>query len=212
MKCRALSKNHNIVWFGKTGEEPDSLWYRLNSGISGKIDLSDVTITSKGVQFGDLDDAEFSDLGNDRFSEVTVKAYRFTIDGVTYIGALYVNSKINGTFYLNGFQAGIFTLTQKDIVPNYSEDTDAVVDSLIQRLSVIKGELWYQVNFGLPLTEKNRGVTIFDMTIMDIITSHPGVAQLDSFTSSIKNHVYTFTGQIRSVYGNVATISNSYLI
>ena len=212
MKCRALSKNHNIVWFGKTGEDPDALWYRLNSGISGKINLSDITIIMESVRFGDLDGAEFSDLGTDRFSEVTMETYSFTIDEATYLGFVDVNSKINGTLYLNGSPAGIFTLTQKDIVPNYSEDADAVVDSLIQRLSVIKGELWYQVNFGLPLTEKNRGVTIFDMTIMDIITSHPGVAQLDSFTSSIKNHVYTFTGQIRSVYGNAATISNAYLI
>lgn len=212
MKCRALSKNHNIVWFGKTGETPDSFWYRLNSGITGKILLENVTKTMDYSTFGDLPGTTFSDIYNTRFSDLQSPVYTVTINGVNYTGLLSPGSKINGTLYSGSESAGIFTLTQSDTVNNYSENTDAVVDSLIQRLSVIKGELWYQVNFGMPLMEKLRGTTVLDMTIMDIITSHPGVAQLDSFTSSIKNHVYTFTGQIRSIYGNAATISNSYLI
>ena len=212
MKCRALSKNHNIVWFGKTGEAPDSFWYHLNSGITGKILLENVRETADYSTFGDLLGSTFSDIYNTRFSDLRSPVYTVTINGVNYTGLLSPGSKINGILYSGSESVGIFTLTQSDIVNNYSENTDAVVDSLIQRLSVIKGELWYQVNFGMPLTEKLRGTTVLDMTIMDIITSHPGVAQLDSFTSAVKNHTYTFSGIIRSIYGTQLTISNSYSI
>ena len=38
---------------------------------------------------------------------------------------------------------------------NYGKEKEAIIDSLTQRLSVIKGELWYNVSAGLPLLEKD---------------------------------------------------------
>lgn len=93
---------------------------------------------------------------------------------------------------------------------NYVSDTDAIVASLTQRLSVLKGELWYQVNYGLPLTDKIRSTKIFDAVICDIITSHPGVTGIVKFSSSIENHTYRFNAEILTIYGDQAVLQNSY--
>lgn len=104
---------------------------------------------------------------------------------------------------------GEYNNTNHPAVPNYVSGTDAVIASLTQRLSVIKGELWYQVNYGLPLTEKQRGTNVLDLVIGDIISSHPGVASLDSYTSKVNGHTYFYECKITSVFGDTAIISNN---
>lgn len=106
---------------------------------------------------------------------------------------------------------GIFTLTTLP-VQNYSENVEAVRDSLIQRLSVLKGELWYQINFGLPLTENHKSKLIFDMTILDIISSHPGVASLITFDSSVSGHQYQFSCSVQTIFNETLEISNFYMV
>lgn len=182
MKCRNLSeKNHNIVWFGKDMEEPTTIYYVKNDGTSG---------------YG---------------TNLNTTSHSFTINNATYYYKLDDNSAINGTFGSDSTSfttsLGKCTLTTSKL-PNYVEDTDAVVVSLIQRLSVIKGELWWQVNYGMPLTDKVRGTTLYDMVIADIITSHPGVASIQSYSSNLVGHTYTYTYTIKTIFGDTATISN----
>lgn len=184
MKCRNLSeKNHNIIWFGKDFEKtPTTIYYVKNVGTSGYGTNLDTT------------------------------KHSFEIDSTTYYYRLDTNSSINGTFgsgsTLFTTSLGKCTLTTDPKLPNYVEDTDAVVVSLIQRLSVIKGELWWQVNYGIPLTDKVRGTTLYDMVVTDIITSHPGVASIQSYSSNLVGHTYTYTCTIKTVFGDIATISN----
>lgn len=181
MKCRALSENKNIIWFGKTGEPPTSTYY--------EITVNDVFF--KG----------YTSLP---------KNNQITINDTNYIFKIDSGSAINGTIWTtdtNSVKVGRGSLTTPSVA-NYVEDTDAVVASLIQRLSIIKGELWYQVNYGLPLTDKQTGVNVFDLVIADIISSHPGVASLDKYTSKIAGHTYYYSCQITSIFGDTLTISN----
>ena len=179
MKCRSLSKNNSIIWFGKDLLEPASYsFYRLDA--TGKSGYLDKIVTDGEV---------------------------ITIDGIAYTVSI---SGIVGVLLNNDEVAGVVSLSAaKTPLDNYSTDSAAVADSLTQRLSVIKGELWYQVNFGLPLADKQRSTNIFDFIICDIITSHPGVASLDKYTSKTDGHTYTYTCEITSVYGDSLTISNN---
>lgn len=95
---------------------------------------------------------------------------------------------------------------------NYAEDKDAVEHSLTQRLSVLKGELWYQINYGIPLLEKQKGTRVLDVVICDIITSHPAVSSLTSYSSKIVDGVYTFDCSIKTIYGNPLNIANNLTI
>lgn len=79
---------------------------------------------------------------------------------------------------------------------NYSEKQHGVRDSLIQRLSVIKGELWYKASYGLPLMEKIRNKGIYDSIIINIITTHPDIVNLSYFYSEIVKSYVTSSGEI----------------
>lgn len=73
---------------------------------------------------------------------------------------------------------------------NYSENGLAVRDSLIQRLSLIQGELWYRRSYGIPLLQKIKNKGIYDSVIVNIIKNHPNVQGIIEFNSRIDEHSY----------------------
>lgn len=166
-------------------------------------------ISSKEEFHFTLNDVEID--GTDLYNYIN---QTFVYNGTTYYCKFnydtFSNDVLNGAFYTSSTSTTsigtCYLITPK--TPNYVEDTDAVVVSLIQRLSVIKGELWWQVNYGVPLTDKVRGTTLYDMVITDIITSHLGVASIQSYSSNLVGHTYTYTCTIKTIFGDTATISN----
>nr|DAD96456.1 MAG TPA: lysozyme-like protein [Myoviridae sp. ctj3P51] len=186
MKCRALSKDGHIIWFGKDFSNKNymkMLFYVLDTGHGYYLDIPQ---------------------GN-----------TFSLFGKTFVLDYNLGNDHTATVYYEGNEkiiAGYATLVTETFVSNYVSDTDAVVASLNQRLSVIKGELWYQVNYGLPLMDKQRGTNVLDLVLADIITSHPGVASLDSYSSRTVDHIYYYDCKITSVYGESVAISNNLTI
>lgn len=182
MRCRALSKNQHVIWFSKDLETPDKVYYSLDNG--------EVGYTGKPAS-GDL----------------------ISIQDINYKLIPDADSDINGKLQLENKEGfvGVYSLTTMP-VQNYVSDTDAVVASLIQRLSLIKGELWYQVNYGIPLTENTSSVALFDSVISDIIVSHPGVAAIENYQSYISGNTYYYTCKIKSIFAESAEISNNFYI
>lgn len=87
---------------------------------------------------------------------------------------------------------------------NYSVSQEGVVDSLIQRLNVIKGELWYNVSVGIPLFEKSKKVGIMDSYIITTILDHPDVISILEFKSEIlNNHIYNCYFKVATIYGDL---------
>ena len=86
---------------------------------------------------------------------------------------------------------------------NFSEEQLAVRDSLTQRLSVLEGELWYRISYGIPLFNKVHSKTLIDSQVASIVTSHSDVVRIDKFESSLINHKYTCNMQIVTVFGNL---------
>lgn len=87
---------------------------------------------------------------------------------------------------------------------SFSERQQSVVDSLTQRLSIIRGELWYAMSYGLPLFEKNRSKIEFDAFILKVISSHPDVDSIISFKSEVVSSNYTCEVKIQSKYGPIS--------
>lgn len=146
-------------------------------------------------------------LTRERFVEAPDLQKTFTVQPMMQV----ILADLDYTFVSGGAADGVVTRTYP-VLDNYSSDSQAVADSLTQRLSVIKGELWYQVNYGLPLTEKQRGTNVLDLVIGDIISSHPGVASLDSYTSKVNGHTYSYECKITTVFADSLTISNNLSI
>lgn len=86
---------------------------------------------------------------------------------------------------------------------NYSSEQQSVVDGLTQRLSVIKGELWYKINEGVPLFDKFKSKAIIDSELLSIISSHPDVKSILSFESVINKTSYSCNVKILTIYGEV---------
>lgn len=84
---------------------------------------------------------------------------------------------------------------------NFSSDAEAVADSLVQKLSVIRQELWFAVNHGLPLLEKTSSKLEMDSAVVEIVMSHEDVQEMLEFESEIFQHKYSADMQILTTYG-----------
>lgn|SRR5574344_83894 len=86
---------------------------------------------------------------------------------------------------------------------NFSDNQQGVADDLTQRLSVIKGELWYRVNYGLPLFDKVKSKAYMDTITIDNILAHEDVVRITSFKSTIVDRRYTCEAEILTKYGKI---------
>lgn len=86
---------------------------------------------------------------------------------------------------------------------NFSENVAAVTSSITQRLSVLKNELWYNVEYGLPLFDKVRRKVEIDIVVAGIIESHPDVVNIENFTSQIINRRYSCNVTINTKEGTL---------
>lgn len=91
---------------------------------------------------------------------------------------------------------------------NYVEGQEGIAKSLTQRLAVIKGELWYDINYGLPLLDKIKNKAIFDAYIIKTINAHQEVKNIKEYVSEVNNGIYTYTATIISIYGDEFELSS----
>ena len=88
---------------------------------------------------------------------------------------------------------------------NYSSEQQGVCDSLIQQLSVIRGELWYNINKGLPIFDKVKRKGFIDSYVVETTLNTVDVKSITSFSSEIiDNHYYHCNIKILTKYGEVA--------
>lgn len=92
---------------------------------------------------------------------------------------------------------------ENDKHDNYAKEQEGVATSLVQRLSVLKNELWYNINEGLPLIDKYRNKNILDSYVASTILKHPDVINISEFTSSLNKNSYSCKVVVNTIYGNV---------
>lgn len=87
---------------------------------------------------------------------------------------------------------------------NYSNDAQGIVESLCQKLSVIKNELWFKTDYGLPLFEKYKSKTTMDAYIAATILKTKNVIEITEFSSKLEKNHYSCTFKVLTKYGNVS--------
>lgn len=87
---------------------------------------------------------------------------------------------------------------------NFADKQEGVANSLTQRLSVIAGELWYNITYGLPLLEKVDSKTAIDATVSEIVLSHPDVVDITEFESSKSATQYHAKMKISTNFGELS--------
>lgn len=98
--------------------------------------------------------------------------------------------------------AGRDSLGKKIAENNYSYEKEAVAQSLRQKLSIIKGELWFNTNLGIPLLDTNKKDVVLDSYISSILMSQPDVISIKKFVSKQINHKYTCSFIVQTIYGD----------
>ena len=86
---------------------------------------------------------------------------------------------------------------------NYATGSEGVANSLKQRLSVLKHELWYDYNKGMPLPDKARSRAIIDAYIIQTILEHPDVIDIEGFESEQERNNYTCYFVVNTIYGQI---------
>lgn len=86
---------------------------------------------------------------------------------------------------------------------NYADKAEAVTNSLRQWLSVIKHELWYDYEYGIPLIDKVRSKAVIDAYIVEKIMQHPDVIDITDFESRQTNNFYTCYFIVNTIYGQI---------
>lgn len=86
---------------------------------------------------------------------------------------------------------------------SYSSGKQAIADSLTQRLNILKGELWFNTQYGLPLFDNNKSKGVIDSYVISIINTVPGVESIISIDSVKDKHNYYANIKIMSEYGEI---------
>ena len=86
---------------------------------------------------------------------------------------------------------------------NYATGTEGVENSLRQRLSVLKHELWYDYGNGMPITDKVRKKAIVDAYVIQTVLNHPDVIEIEGFESEQTGHQYSCYLIVNTVYGKI---------
>lgn len=227
MKCRGLERNQKtgyqtVIWFGSSGKNVDYVpnEFQIENGLPYIL----VNGSQKPwyVAYSDywvLNGAPYQNASPDWDPELS---YFLKRDDGVYESVLEKpeNWKDSYSDYWvadfepnanPSYNPSIVYYSHDNKIPaeNYSTEARGVRDSLIQRLSVIKGELWYKASYGLPLMEKIKNKGIYDSIIINMITEHPDIKRLVDFDSSFdkKTRAYTFEFVAETVYAEEVRIA-----
>lgn len=96
--------------------------------------------------------------------------------------------------------------TQSKFVPqaNYADKQEAIALILKQKLSVIENELWYQMNFGMPLMSKQKSKGIIDSYVISIISKQQDIVDILEFNSSLDKTIYKCNFRVLTKYGVIS--------
>lgn len=215
MKCRRIKIENgikNIVWFGSYGREEVET---ISSAYFILPDTEEKVEFSPSIYVNDALDAKLT-LDNVNYffrffvnqmtlycnrNEVQLyeedNQYKFDITLDTQYQGIVLNLEKNIEY-----KAKFYNTNNKH--DNYSKEQDGIIDSLMQRLSVLKYELWYDYNYGIPLLDKVRNKGTIDSTIIDIIMSHPDILTLVDYESEIlEGGEYSAYFVISTIYGQI---------
>lgn len=218
MKCRCLFKdenrnNYNLVFFKSKGQQ---LPYAIEIQLDKDLKIIECKKNSSG-SIGDV--LSYNYIYNDKKSCLELSFVNST--EVEKVFNFYVLKEVNSqkilfeTIVLKAKENSFITFPFKKFaisIPtdkNYAGLQEGVAYSLTQSLSVLKGELWWQINHGLPLLEKIKNKNILDSVIINIILKNPDVVNIFYLNSSVKGDQYYFETKIATIYADDIYLSNT---
>ena len=192
MKCRNITTHKSVVWFNSAGKHYSSIRVHLEGKENPTIDVTltkvtDVTYESEGYSLWISSDSFVLNAGG------------------TYVSGSYdLYGRLKFTTITDQYDSAKSFFAWKSIkAENFATKQHAVASSLTQKLSILRSELWYSINYGMPLLEKQKSKLTIDSFISSVVLDHDDVVKILSFSSSVTNHKYSCNMQILSTYGEI---------
>lgn len=218
MKTRAIKDDNNyteIVWFGSYGkniEYPEQKFTitTLNTNVSNTCSNQNVIISCdqctadreeyRTIYFNYTDALiDYVSFKKSDFKQIINCELKLPLKPTDSILAYY-NSFKNLTIEFKNYGSAKYAYENKT---SFSSDRQGIIDRLTQKLSVMRRELWYDVNYGLPILDKVKSKHIVDSSVLSIIDSDSEVISISEFNSNVDNHQYKCNLVINSIYGEV---------
>ena len=179
MKCRRIDKDtNNIIWFGVKSIIKDV----PKEFTCGENKICGIPFTHVNIKTNEVINMSPS-----------IVVYDNNYTDTYVLDKSIENSLVNVSIFYN----------PNNKHDNYAEGSDAVADSLTQRLSVLKYELWYDYMNGMPIVDKIKNKAILDAYVIKTILAHPDVIDIDAFESRQSKSEYNCYIVINSIYGNL---------
>lgn len=222
MKCRRIKtwvdedeKQHrDVVWFGSYGknvlaEKQELVLTDNQTNIEGTVANQTYYLSFKN---NNVTNILFYDSNNNVITRYTTpNAGTFSLKGV--LKAPVVKVEIVYSDYDETVPiklvfdeyavAKFYNKNNKSLDDNFSSEQEGIKDSLTQKISVLKKELWYNINYGMPIANKERSKLAVDSFIATCVESHPDVIRIENFSSKIVNRQYSCYMTIVSKYGDL---------
>ena len=218
MKCRSLyrddiKQNYNLVFFKSKGLKlPFALYIQINNDNPNEV----VCNESSTGQLTDGISYEFVSKSSDSYLKIIATNTSSPVDINLYFikdktsqkmpfSSFVIEANVSKEYMFEFKKFAISIPAEK----NYAGLQEGTAYSLIQRLSVLKNELWWQINYGIPLLEKVKNKNIFDSVIINIILNHPDVTNILYLNSFIKENQYYFEVKVSTIYSEDILLSNT---
>lgn len=207
-------KEHtNVVWFGSSGKlktNTESQYFEINddsSAVSGEIDVENLVVGQKyeitvnnieiGKKIAVYFDYEFPEVklfyndGNNL--PQTITGYLTQIPSkIYYVG----NSPCKITIIFNDVSEIVYT-------NNFDDKRVGIKNSLVQKLSTLQNELWFDYLFGMPITNKAKSKLTIDSFIISTIDQEPNIKSIKKFDSKIENKHYFCDMIVETDFGDL---------
>lgn len=222
MRCRRLKDwkdelsflHRDLVWFGSYGKVILVEKHILNL-IEDETDTSDIEtmknqtytltfkcLTSTTINFYDNQDNIIDSYTTDGAGTYNLKGTLTDVLFKVEINTADYDTDVPIILTLNEYSLAKF-YNDDNIHDNFSQKQEAVKDSLTQKLSVIEKELWYQVNYGMPILNKLKSKLSIDAFVSQVITNHPDVISIEKFESKVENKKYICSITVMTDFGEL---------
>lgn len=210
MICRKMAESINksqeierrMVFFGSKGVNQDSkkiIYDEYEKKFIEYYEGAEDEEADYGYDYSSLktSDNEFLTDSDDRYLMVRTKSiykYEHDSDGdlVIYRSSNKVEKDESGN------------------IDSYANSREAVSQSLIQRLSLIEGELYHYTTSGFP-SFKKANKNILDSYVIRVILNHPEVRSISSYQSKVENRIYYMNANIVTIYGELSFSKKQYM-
>lgn len=202
------TKEHTIVWFGSYGLNIVAPYQEIQL-VNNETEITNTCKRQEyNLIFNNINNTTIKlyDANNnviDSYTTSTIGQHNLigTLDKELSKIEINVEDYDNITLILNEYgTAKLYDNIQHN---NFSKEQQAVSDSLNQSLSVIKNELWYNYNFGVPLESQNKTKLNIDIFIINTINENADVKNIIEFNSIVEKGHYSCNMIVDTVFGKV---------